>query len=370
MTMLRHVCCKTIVIVLLVAAGLWYAERADLANQYLPLGATGNGSQDGRASLVRVVWFPGGDRLLTLARCAVHQYSPLVQYNLADGSQGPPVDVEGELVSTISISPDGRHTLVGTFSGHLWWIGFDSDERTTLIVLPSGSAITSAAISHDGRWVAAADDCNGRVVLCPVPPGTEYSSDTNGQYLTASPRERSAAGGVILAENLRTVSRDIRFSESGDRLLSAGIDGSIRVWDLQTRTLMQTFRDEMIPITTAVFLPGEDRIMSASRDDTVRIWDVVSGRETWRAQFEGCGLNSLALSPDGKTAAWGGRDRNIYIWNIEQRRKTIIETPATIIWDLGFSPDGKSLAAVGNKGPIRIYGATTGALQRQIDVWE
>jgi WD40 repeat protein len=109
--------------------------------------------------------------------------------------------------------------------------------------------------------------------------------------------------------------------------------------------------------------------MSTSLDDTIRIWSVASGQEIWRGQFGFLGVTALALSPDGKTAAWGGNNRKILVWNIEKgRTELMIETPASLIWDLQFSPDGKRLAAVGQEGPIRVYDATTGAEQQGIDV--
>jgi WD40 repeat protein len=367
-TILRDGCCKTIAVVLLVGAGLWYAERPDLANRDLPPAAIGNGSQDGSTRFLRVAWFPDGNRLLALPRCPSAPSSSLVQHNLTDASQNRPFDLEGEAISTFSISADGRHTLVGTHSGRLWWIELESGERTMMIELPPGEFITATAVSSDGRRAAAGDNI-GRVVLCPVPPTAVSSSATDRRHRAASLQECAAARNVILAQDLGTGSHAIRFSESGDRLLSAGDDGSLRVWNLQSGTLLQTFRGEQKTMTAAVFLPGEDRIMSSILDDTIRIWSVASGQEVWRGQFGFLGVTALARSPDGTTAAWGGYNRKILVWNIEQgRTEFIIETPASIICDLRFSPDGKSLAAVGREGPIRIYDAKTGAEQQRIDV--
>ncbi len=366
MAILRDGCCKTIAIVLLVAAGLWYSQHSDLANRYLVAGSDRNSSLAASTGFVCVAWLPDGNRLLALPRCAGARSSYLVQHNLTDGSQELPVDLEGETISTFAISPDGRYALVGTLHGHLWWIGLDSDERTPMIEPALPNSITSAAVSSDGRWVAVADDI-GRVVLCPVPPTAVLFSATDRRQHRTDSLECLAARSVILAQDLQTSSSDLQFSESGDRLFSAGGDGSLRVWDLQSGTLLQTFHGESM--TAAAFLPGEDRIISSSLDGTIRIWSVASGQEVWRGQFGLFGVRSLALSPDGKTAAWGGFNRTILVWNIEQGRKeVIIETPASVILGLRFSPDGKSLAAIGQEGPIRIYDAKTGAEQQAIDV--
>jgi WD40 repeat protein len=366
---LRDGCCKAIAVVLLVAAGLWYAMYPDLANEYLPLGATGNGPQGDNTHFVRVAWLPDGNRLLTLERCETCRSGYLVLHNLQTGaSQELRVDPEGEAISTFSISPDGRHALVGTFSGHFWWIGLESDEQQSVIELAPRDGIATTAVSSDGRRVAVADDIC-RIMLCSIPPTPISSSATGRENPTASLEECPGAGSVTLEQDGRGISRDIRFSASGDRLLLAGNDGSLRVWDLKSGTLLQTFHAEQKPMTAAVFLPGEDRIMSSMLDDTIRIWSMRSGHEVWRGHFGLRGVTAMALSPDGKTAAWGGCNRKILLWNIElERTEVAIETPASMICNLQFSSDGNSLAAVGLKGPIRIYDAKTGAEQQAIDV--
>jgi WD40 repeat protein len=347
---------------MLVATGFWVAQHPEVADCGLT-GATI--SHESSNNVRRIGWLPDGDRLLTQISGGMNCDRRLILHELAGACRELRVELAEEFISSMVISSDGQHVLVGTFSGRLWWINLDSSEQSLLMV--QKTAITSAALSNDGRLAAVADD-RGRVVLCPI-RSDEATSTTFSEYEDAGTAVSSVSKIVVLAQNLGTSCHDIRFSEADDRLLCAGNDGSIRLWDVHARQLLQTFRGCSQLVTAVAFLPGNNRIISACLDDTIRIWDVASGHETWRGQFECLGIFALALSPDGKSAAWGGFSGKIQVWNLEQgQMEFVINSSVSTIWSLQFSPDGKSLAAAGRDGAVRIYDTKSGAQRHEIPV--
>src|SRR5262249_57489119 len=108
--------------------------------------------------------------------------------------------------------------------------------------------------------------------------------------------------------------------------------------------------------TRAVFLPDAKRLISAGLDDSVRIWDLACGREEWRGEFGLQGVKALAVSADGTLAAWAGYGRRIICWDLELREmKFEIETPIQVVAHLEFSPDGASLAAAAPDPALPLY---------------
>lgn len=361
----REACCGMLAVGILVAASSWVSKSLEVAEQGRSAAATSMGPSDKIINARRTAWFPEGDRLLTLTSGGARSHSRLVLHDREGNCRELHANLEGDSVCSLSISSDGRHALIGTCDGRLWWIDLDSEESTLLVALPS--AVTTAAISHDGR-VAAFVDRVGRVMLCNTEPdGT--TSTTSSEHDRAGTADWAASKLIYLSQNQGTSSCAVQFSESDDRLLCCGNDGSVRLWDLNTGHLLQKFCGCRDIVTAAVFLPGSERIMSASLDDTIRIWDVASGREMWRGQFGNNGVMTLALSPDGKTAAWGGFSGKVHVWNVEQSKLAfVIDSPATIIWELRFSPDGKSLAVAAKEGTVRLYDVQTGTEQSAIAV--
>jgi WD40 repeat protein len=147
------------------------------------------------------------------------------------------------------------------------------------------------------------------------------------------------------------------------------MDGSICHWQLETGTLLREIAGNGLPATAVAFLPGDQRIISAGLDGGVRICDLRSGREEWRGEFGKLGISALALAPDGKIAAWGGYDHRIVIWDVELKEKRFeITIPATVVSQLKFSRDGTTLAIAGRERTIRLYDTQTWSEKEGIPV--
>src|SRR5262249_29874045 len=150
--------------------------------------------------------------------------------------------------------------------------------------------------------------------------------------------------------------RDLHFSNDGLTLIGAQADGRISFWKTATGELLQEIAGPGEIAKAADFLPDGVRCISAGLDDTVRIWDIARGRELWRGEFGLYGIATLAVSRDGRIAAWGGYNRKIIIWDVERSKKKFeIATSAACIFHLQFSPDATALAAAGTEGVIRLY---------------
>jgi WD40 repeat protein len=149
----------------------------------------------------------------------------------------------------------------------------------------------------------------------------------------------------------------IRFSPDNKQLVTASLDGTIRLWDLEGKG-KKTFPNPAISkgFETVRFIDNGQYVMTGGFDSRVRFWDL-NGRElSGGFDTKQGGIRSLGVSE--KYISTAGYDRNVQLWKgnylegfafykkLSHEEKIVTNR---------FSPDGKFLAVVGNNGLFRIW---------------
>ena len=192
-----------------------------------------------------------------------------------------------------------------------------------------------------------------------MPAGRRRPGPSSGRGYTRSPRRRSvaAAPGRRAARNrevaaLATKESDITEDSDGDKIslkqlviesleedkaedltvigltgktsiadymiiASGGSDGTIKLWDTQSRRLIHVFEGHALRIR-AIAASADDRIIaSASDDGVIRLWETHTGMLKRTLKRPDRIVTSVALSPDGRTVASDDVDRSVTLWDAD-----------------------------------------------------
>ena len=68
--------------------------------------------------------------------------------------------------------------------------------------------------------------------------------------------------------------RSAVFGPDGTKIVSASVDKTVKIWDVENGECLRTLKGHRDWICSAVFSPDGTKIVSASRDKTVKIWNV------------------------------------------------------------------------------------------------
>ena len=104
------------------------------------------------------------------------------------------------------------------------------------------------------------------------------------------------------------------FSPDGQRIASASLDKTVKLWSLDGK-LLQTFTGHSDIIYGVAFSPDGERIASASKDKTVKLWSL-DGRLLQTFTGHSDSIYGVAFSPDGERIASASKDKTVKLWNL------------------------------------------------------
>jgi hypothetical protein len=112
---------------------------------------------------------------------------------------------------------------------------------------------------------------------------------------------------------------DVAFSPDGKLLVSASLDGTVRLWDVASGNQRgEPLTGHNVEVFGVAFSPDGKLLASAGEDETVRLWGVASRNQRGQPLTGHTGLvYGLEFSPDGKLLASASVDETVGLWEIE-----------------------------------------------------
>lgn len=153
------------------------------------------------------------------------------------------------------------------------------------------------------------------------------------------------------------------------RLLAAGdTKGNIYLWDVNARSVVNTFPGKQGDIIAMAFSPDGRFLATAGKNNVITIWSAREGIELKRLAGHRATILDLHFSPDGKLLASASADGSALVWNfVEGTQQQAITEHTKEVSNAAFSPDGKLLATAGYDGIIFFWNTHTWKLDKKID---
>ncbi len=170
-----------------------------------------------------------------------------------------------------------------------------------------------------------------------------------------------------------SVPRRVEFTPDG-RLI--GFDGrsQTQLWNVESRRPAGRIGTVHQPLG---FLPnGELLAVASNLDRSLIAWNLQSN--TFRVLWQRSPRNVVAASPDGRyLLEWWGKlprhmepsSRRLTVWNIEEHKEVAATQMAVNAIHWRFSPDGKTIVAVGMNGLLWRWDLTRQSAREQMRIW-
>lgn len=162
----------------------------------------------------------------------------------------------------------------------------------------------------------------------------------------------------VLREHVNGV-MDVAFHPAGRFLATSSADGTVRLWDPVTWSLVSTI-GHLSSAEAIAWHPDGELLAVATAGKKLHVWNIANGKKVGEHALGGT-LRSQAFSPNGKHFAAAIRDMSLNVWDV---------TTLQPIWSqdvrgamcVAWSPDGSKLAYGTNtsESELRILDATSG----------
>ncbi len=272
----------------------------------------------------------------------------LYRFHVQDGSEMAPIPLNDDPCA-FAVSPDGRRVLTA-----------GGDRRLHLRDLERGTEKPLAGPASAATWVDVSAD-GKRALSC--------GEDSTIRLWDLDKGAEARHWPVPLAPPISVV----RFSPGGWRAISSGPDHVTRAWDLARQ--IQTFQilgidapdgSGRAPVTAVLFPDGREAAVGMT-DGTIDLWDLET-REVWKTcpavGNTATPVGAVAVSPDGRllASAGGGGPGDprpgFFIWDLENPAAYPCDTPPVAPECLAFTPDSRHVLAGCIDGTIHCWEIT------------
>jgi hypothetical protein len=235
--------------------------------------------------------------------------------------------------------------------------------------LPAGAIarLGSARWRHEGEARSMAFSPNGKTLA--------VLSGNDGVITFFETATGKVVQHLVATEDSLRAPGAIAFAPDGKTFACRLWDGTIQLWDMQTkkpaRTLAPPEQDFGGSHHRICFSPDGKRLaVWTGPRDRITIWDVASGKESAALQGHNHGNPPLAFSPDGKVVFLGVSDPEVQLWDSTTGKYIRGFDTGEPAFSLAVSPDGKAVASGGRDRIGRVrrrYRQGVGAVGRHRD---
>jgi WD40 repeat protein len=156
----------------------------------------------------------------------------------------------------------------------------------------------------------------------------------------------------------------LSFSRGGNRLASAGQDGSIGVWELPGGRRLLRIAAHPRQAYHCVFADDDRVLVSCGQNDPqIRLWDAASGQAAGALAGHERDVEFITLAPNGTTLASAGTDGTARLWDVPSRALLhTLRKHEDRLTSVCFTQRGRVLATGGLDCRICVWNVESGRL--------
>jgi len=143
--------------------------------------------------------------------------------------------------------------------------------------------------------------------------------------------------------------RILAFVGDGRQIVIRGLQGVLRLWDIETNSLIRQFSGQKSIVLDCQVSPDGRWLATGSDDKKARLWDMKTGRLVKTCEHRRP-VWCVHFSPDSRHLLTGCDDKTARLWCLDGEIAEVRQFKHTdSVWCVGFSADGRYALTTGGK---------------------
>ncbi|GAB5373000.1 hypothetical protein AAMO2058_001712300 [Amorphochlora amoebiformis] len=283
---------------------------------------------------------------------------------------------EGKLsdrIISLSLSAKEDSLIAGMTNGDVYSIPTSNLKFPKLIMRGHIRAINDIDISSEGRFCTISDDKTLRFWDTSHKVLSVFQGPIGGKKCTFGPRGTIISGWadgslrcsyasdgkqiwVIPSAHKGTISS---LTYADQTFLTAGEDGSVRIWSISTRRMLGQYLAHNGPVGEVSFDVHKPHLIKSygARDRSIATYNIKDGRKVISHMIQNGSYTSMCQHPSTGQLITGLSHGYITFWSPRDRNpsRSILDSSRSKISCVALSKDGRYLAVSGEDYRLRVY---------------
>jgi WD40 repeat protein len=279
-----------------------------------------------------------------------------------------------DVVTALTISPDGRTVVTGSADKTLRLSNFDNGQplkqfqgptaAISAVALASNNATVAAGTAHgklylwntaDNKLLSDGVAHSGAVTAVAFHPQNNQLLTADGQGLLKlwtiavvkkpGQQDRTEVKPAKMFEAHTGGVAAVAFHSNGSQVLSGGADRLVKLWDLTTGKVVRTYGPMGGPVTAVAF--SRDFVqVGAAGGKTAVVWNAADGKEVLSVAHP-ADVTALSFNADKTWIATGAADNEVRVWDVATGKELEFFPQAGPIRAVAFHNNNTAVVSVG-----------------------
>lgn len=160
---------------------------------------------------------------------------------------------------------------------------------------------------------------------------------------------------------------------AGPYFVTASADRTARLWSCEQAQTLRIFAGHLSDVDVVRFHPNGNYLVTGSADKTLRMWDIQSGACVRLFAGHSRGISAVAFTPDGRHLVSADRGGQLRIWDLAEGKALCsiqlrsahgarpppggvgIDKASPVPYSVELDMDGRVLAVAGSDQSVRLF---------------